>query len=91
MGTLTVTSGAIVADHTTSIGVTTLAFGTAEGLIDVGNGVPLTVTSAITGSNGLTICLEDWTGTTANVFLGGAYTYTGVTTIEGNNTARRLA
>jgi autotransporter-associated beta strand protein len=86
-GPLTVTSGAIAADQTRTISVGTLAFGPAEGQINVANTRTLTVSSVITGSAGLTVCLEDYSATSANLVLGGANTYTGVTTIEGNNAA----
>ena len=90
-GTLTVTSGAIVFWATSSINVATLNFGAAEGCINVDNNLVVTVNSVITGSNGLTICLEDYNNANANLILGGANTYTGVTTIEGNNTSLKVS
>jgi autotransporter-associated beta strand protein len=88
--TLTVSSGAIAAAQNDTMSVSTLAFGAAEGLINVANSRTLTITSAITGSNGLTICLEDYNGTVANLVLGGSSTYSGITTIEGNNASLKV-
>jgi autotransporter-associated beta strand protein len=84
-GTLVVTSGAIVCGVGYTIANSVLAFGAAEGEINVANVRTLTINSQITGSGGLTIGLEDYNNTTAGLVLGGSNTYTGVTTIEGNN------
>jgi len=86
-GTLDVTSGAIFCSTSYVIGNSVLAFGIAEGEISVANIRSLTINSAITGSGGLTIGLEDYNNTTASLVLGGSNTYTGVTTVEGNNPA----
>ena len=89
-GALTITSGALVADQSDTVSVSTLAFGSAEGFINVGNSRTLTLSSVITGSNGLTIGLEDYSGTTTSIILGGTNTYTGTTTLEGNNAAQEV-
>ncbi|MGC3992384.1 MAG: fibronectin type III domain-containing protein [Chthoniobacteraceae bacterium] len=82
---LKVTSGAVVCNVGYTIASTTLAFGTAEGQISVANTRTLTISSAITGSGGLTIGLENYNASTANLVLGGTNTYTGITTISGND------
>jgi autotransporter-associated beta strand protein len=84
-GTLNVISGAIECNFTYTIGNSVLAFGGAEGEINVANSRILTINSAITGSGGVTICLENYNGNNASLVLGGSNTYTGITTAEGNN------
>ena len=84
-GTLDVVSGAIEGNFTYTIGNSVLAFGAAEGEINVANARILTINSVVTGSGGLTVCLEDYNGTNATLVLGGSNTYTGITTIEGNS------
>jgi autotransporter-associated beta strand protein len=86
-GTLNVMSGAIVCYTSYTIGNSVLAFGTAEGEINVANLRTLTIDSAVTGSGGVTICLENYNGNNANLVLGGSNTYTGITTVEGNNSS----
>ena len=83
--TLNVTSGAIVCNVGFNISNTTLAFGTAEGQINVANSRTLTINSAITGSGGLTIGLENYNGSTASLILGGTNSFTGITTVSGND------
>ena len=78
--TLTVTSGTILlTSATTGIATGTLNFGSAEGLVF--NGGSNTISSVITGTNGLTISSS---GSTLN--LTGINTYSGVTTINGGGT-----
>ena len=89
-GTLNVISGAIVGNYTYTIGNSVLAFGAAEGEINVANARTLTINSVITGSGGVTICLEDYNGASANLVLAGSNTYTGITTIEGNNSSMKV-
>lgn len=89
-GTLAVTSGAIVCGVNSTIGNSTLAFGPAEGHINVANTRTLTINSVITGTGGLTVGLENYNATTANLVLGGANTYTGVTTLSGNSAAMKV-
>jgi autotransporter-associated beta strand protein len=88
--TLTDTSGAVVANVTFTIGASagqgTFALG-GEGQFFAANTRNLTVNSIVTGSNGLTIDLDDLNGSTAYVNLAAANTYTGTTTIEGNQAA----
>ena len=84
-GTLDVTGGAIVCNVGYTIGNSVLAFGAAEGEINVANARTLTINSMISGSGGLTICLENYNGNNASLVLGGSNTYSGVTTIEGNS------
>ncbi len=84
-GTLDVNSGAIVCNVGYVIGNSVLAFGSAEGEINVANSRTLTINSVITGTGGLTICLENYNNNNASVQLGGSNTYTGITTIEGNS------
>jgi autotransporter-associated beta strand protein len=84
-GTLNIISGAIVCYATYTIGNSVLAFGTAEGEINVANLRTLTIDSVITGSGGITICLENYNGNNANLVLGGSNTFTGITTVAGNN------
>jgi autotransporter-associated beta strand protein len=62
-----------------------LALG-AEGIFDVANARTLTINSVITGSNGLTINLDDYNGTGANCVLAGTNTFTGVTRVLANQT-----
>ncbi|HVK15587.1 MAG TPA: autotransporter-associated beta strand repeat-containing protein [Fimbriiglobus sp.] len=73
-GTLTVSSGAILAETAATLGVP-VAFGGAEGIVHAYS--PLIVSGPISGSGGLTI-----TGT-SDVTLSGASTYTGQTTLNG--------
>lgn len=89
-GTLNVISGAIVGNYTYTIGNSVLAFGAAEGEINVANARTLTINSVITGSGGVTICLEDYNGNSANLVLGGLNTYTGITTVEGNSSSMKV-
>jgi autotransporter-associated beta strand protein len=84
-GTLTITSGAICCAVSFTLGNSTLAFGASEGLLNVANARTLTINSVITGTGGLTAALENYNGASANLVLGGANTYTGTTTIEGND------
>jgi autotransporter-associated beta strand protein len=84
---LNIASGAIGVEETGTIGVSALSFGSAEGIINVANARVLTLSSAISGSGGLTICLENHSANTATVILSGSNTYTGTTTVEGNNPA----
>ena len=82
---LAVNSGAILcgAGFTLGSGVAggngQLALGTAEGIIMVENARTLTVNSAITGSGGLTVYLDDFNGAAANLVLAGTNTFSGVT------------
>ena len=81
--TLGVTSGAILSmgNNTLTISGGTVDFGTAEGILDQNN-ANITVTSALTGSNGLTV-----TATTAGtIALNSANNYQGTTTINGTGT-----
>ncbi len=67
-----------------------LAFGAAEGEINVANARTLTINSGITGSGGVTICLEDYNGASANLVVAGSNSYTGITTVEGNNSGLKV-
>jgi autotransporter-associated beta strand protein len=84
-GTLNVISGAIVCNVNYTIGNSVLAFGSAEGEINIANTRTLTINSGITGSGGVTICLEDYNSNSASLVLAGSNTYTGITTVEGNS------
>ncbi|BCU77859.1 autotransporter-associated beta strand repeat-containing protein [Luteolibacter sp. LG18] len=90
---LNVSSGAILASVGFTIGSGTAGgngivdFKTAEGHIFVENTRTLTVNSAIAGSGGLTVYLDNFNASSANLVLAGANTYTGVTTFSGNNAA----
>lgn len=82
-GTLTVTSGAVFASANAGVTGGTLSVGTAEGILGAAGGTTLTVSSTITGSNGLT------TGTgTGTVALSGVVATTGGAgfVINGNTT-----
>lgn len=85
-GTLTITSGAICCAVSFTLGNSTLAFGSSEGLLNIANARTLTINSVITGTGGLTAALENYNGSAASLVLGGANTYTGTTTFEGNDT-----
>ena len=91
--TLTVASGVVIAGTSTTIGSTVndgfLALG-SEGHFFSENARPLTINSSISGTGGLTINLDDLNGTTASCTLAGTNTYSGVTTVEGNNAAMAL-
>ena len=77
--TLTVNSGAILSrGPTLTLDGGTLALGTAEGIVHGPDFSDVTITSAITGSNGLTSHL----GFGATLALNGVNTYTGPTTIN---------
>jgi fibronectin-binding autotransporter adhesin len=87
-GKLTLASGALVADQSFNIGNTTpgvLDFGSAEGNVNVANVRVLTISDLITGRGGLTCGLEDYNATTAELVLNAANTFTGITTLSGNN------
>ena len=87
---LKVSSGFIGASVGFTIGTGTtggngiLDFGTAEGIIMVENSRTLVVNSAITGSGGLTIVLDNFNNNNSNAVLNGANTFTGVTRLLGN-------
>jgi len=89
--TLTVTSGAIIADTNLTFNNGTLNFGSAEAQLSSRNARALAINSAISGSGGLT-----YVGFRVNsdptLILGGANTYTGVTNFYGygGNTNIRL-
>ncbi len=79
-GTLTVSSGGILAVDNSSIGTLTagtLDFGTAEGVLLAVSGKTLTIGSTITGSGGLTA------GGAGTVVLTGSNSYTGGTNLSG--------
>lgn len=79
-GTLTVSSGGILAVDNSSIGTLTagtLDFGTAEGVLLAVSGKTLTIGSSITGSGGLTA------GGAGTVVLTGTNSYSGGTNLTG--------
>jgi fibronectin-binding autotransporter adhesin len=85
--TLTVSSGFIDPNNTTTIGSSvndgTLALG-AEGIILVENTLGETINSVISGTSGLTVDFNDVSTNTASLTLAGANTFTGTTTLMGN-------
>ncbi len=89
---LAVGSGAVAVSSNATLGSSAgngvLAFGSAEGLINVATTRTLTVNSIITGAGGLTVGLEAGAGT--SVLLAAANTHSGVTTFEGNNSASQV-
>lgn len=91
--TLTVASGVIIAGTATTIGSTAndgfLVLG-GEGHFFAENARGLTINSSISGTNGLTINLDDYNGTSASCTLAGTNTFSGVTTVEGNNAGMAL-
>ena len=81
--TLGVTSGAIMSmgNQTLTIAGGTVDFGSAEGILNENN-ANITVTSSLTGTNGLTL-----TATTAGtITLSSANSYQGTTTVNGTGT-----
>jgi fibronectin-binding autotransporter adhesin len=92
--TLTVVSGAMVSGVGLAIGAAPndgfLALGAAEGQLHVANTRSATINACITGSGGLTVSFDDLNNTTTKAALGGTNTFTGVTSIVGNNTGMTL-
>lgn len=79
-GTLTITSGGVLASDNASIGTMTagtLDFGAAEGVLSAVSGKTLTIASSITGSGGITV------GAGGTVVLTAANSYTGGTFLSG--------
>lgn len=60
-----------------------LDFGTSGGRVHLGNGITTYIRSEITGSNGLIITRSSGSQR-SHLYLQGANTYTGVTTLQGN-------
>ena len=88
--TLTVSSGAVFANASYTIGASIndgfLAFGSAEGIFGVANARALTINSIITGTGGVTIGLDNLNQSSVkDIYFNGANTYSGITTIVGNS------
>ena len=67
-----------------------LDFGSAEGNIYVANQRNMVINSQITGSGGLTVGFGNTSGNAANLLLSGSNTFTGITTVVGNNPSQVL-
>lgn len=85
---LNITSGTIGCGNGYAIGASAgdgiVNFGSAEGIVCVENSRTLTINSIIQGSGGLTMDSVRINNTGMRLVLGGANTFTGVTTIIGN-------
>ncbi len=92
--TLTITSGRIECGVGPTIGASVndgyLNFGAAEGILVTENARHTTVNSCIAGSGGVTYVFNDFNNTGGSCALEGTNTYSGVTTVEGNNNGLSL-